>query len=109
MIDEKFNELIKTIESSLPYQNYQHILKQVEVNEDINRLVNELKNMQKKIVHATSIGQEIKKLEKKLDIIKQNLNNIPLYQSYIDASNEVNDLMKLVSNKIQNYINDLNI
>ena len=109
MIDEKFNELIKTIENSLIYQNYQHILKQVEVNNDINILVKDLKDMQKKIVHATSIGQDIKKLEKELDIIKQNLNNIPLYQSYIDASNEVNDLMKLVNIKIQNYINDLNI
>ena len=52
---------------------------------------------------------KVRSLEKELDIIKQNLNNIPLYQSYIDASNEVNDLMKLVNIKIQNYINDLNI
>ena len=109
MIDEKFNELIKTIENSLPYQNYQHILKQVEVNDDINTLVKDLKNIQKKLVHAKSDNQNIKELEKELDIINKNLNSIPLYQSYIDASNEVNDLMRLVNIKIQNYIDELNI
>lgn len=109
MINKEFEKLIIEIKNSMIYQNYLHILKQVEVNEDINILVNEIKNMQKQIVYAQSINQNIKELKSKLDSINCNLNAIPLYQSYIDASKEVDELMKLVSTKIQNCFNDLDI
>lgn len=109
MIDKNFNEIIYTIENSSIYQNYQHVLKQVEANDEIKNLVENIKVIQKKIVHAKAKNNDVVKFEKELSNINKRLNSIPLYQSYIDISNEVNDLMKLINNRIQNYINKLNI
>lgn len=110
MIDESLNNLITTIKNSKIYINYLHILKQVEKNNDIDKIVNDIKIIQKEIVKTEHIHKkDITELEEVLDKKKKQLYNIPLYQDYIEASNELNDLIKQVNERLQNYINGLDI
>lgn len=110
MIDESLNNLITTIKNSKIYINYLHILKQVEKNNDINEIVNDIKNIQKEIVKEEHIHKkDTKGLEEALDKKKKELYSIPLYQDYIEASNELNDMMKQVNKRLQDYINGLDI
>lgn len=110
-INNALDDLIGSIKESDIYLNYKHILHQVEINGDINKLVNDIKGIQKQLVKEEYVNQSssIDDLEKKLKIKTEKLNNIPLYKEYIDASNELNDLIQSVNQKIQLYINDLEI
>lgn len=110
-IKESLDDLIESIEKSDIYLNYKHILNQVENNEDIKILVNDIKSIQKELVNEEHLNNSsnIDDLEDVLKSKKENLNSIPLYKEYIDASNLLNNLIQSVSIKIQTYINDLDI
>jgi len=108
-IDDALTDLTKTISDSDIYHKYQHILKQVEKSSDIEKLVKDIKALQKRLVHAESKGLDPKPLESELELKKKILYDIPLYQDYINVSDELRDLMKMVELKIQTYVNSLNI
>ena len=109
-IDESFDELIDAIKASDIYKNYRHILEQVNQNSDINSAVNNIKNLQKKIVKEQhSNNHNILDLEKELNNKKEFLYNIPLYSDYIAASEELNELVNNIENQLQTYLNDLDV
>lgn len=109
-INDSFDELILTIKESDIYLKYDHILKQVKVNEDINKCIKDIKSIQKELVKEEhSNGQNIALLESELESKNKELNSIPLYNDYIDASLELDNLISSVRIKIETYLNDLDI
>lgn len=109
-INDAFDELILTIKKSDIYLKYDHILKQVKANDDINRCVKDIKSIQKRLVKEEhSNGENITLLENELSLKNKELYNISLYNDYIDASLELDNLLSSVRIKIENYLNDLDI
>lgn len=108
-INKALDDVIDSIKDSDIYKEYNHILIQVDKSKDINNLVKNIKSLQKKIVLDEHKQKDVSKLLEELENIKKELYNIPLYQEYIDAAEELNDLIKLVSNKLQSYLSDLDI
>lgn len=108
-IDLVLAELKKVIEDSDSYKKYTHILMQVESNDDIKKLVQKIKSIQKQLVYAEHHNQETSELEHELSDKKRELYAIPLYQDYIAISDELKDIMELVELKIQTYLNSLNV
>jgi cell fate (sporulation/competence/biofilm development) regulator YmcA (YheA/YmcA/DUF963 family) len=108
-INNNLDMIIDIIKDSDIYKKYDHILEQVKINTDINMTVKEIKNIQKKIVNESHIGKDISLLENELACKNKALNDIPLYQDYIASSLELNDLIKNVIDRLQTYLNDLDI
>jgi cell fate (sporulation/competence/biofilm development) regulator YmcA (YheA/YmcA/DUF963 family) len=108
-IDESLDNLLSTIKNSDIYKNYIHILDQVKDNADINTTVKEIKTIQKRIVNDSHRGKDIHPLENELESKNKFLNSIPLYQDYIESSTQLNNLIKNVTDKMQAYINGLDI
>lgn len=104
MIDNDLDNLLDIIKKTDIYQTYLHILKQVEKNNDIKTIVNDIKNIQKRLVKNKN-----KDLEETLSMKKDLLYSIPLYQDYLASSKELNNLLDIVKNKMELYLNDLNI
>lgn len=109
-INDAFDELISTIKKSDIYLKYDHVLEQVKVNDDINTCIKDIKLIQKKLVKEEHTnGQNVTLLENELNLKNKELYGIPLYNDYIDASLELDNLISSVRIKIENYLNDLDI
>ncbi len=105
---KEIDALIDLIKKSKIYTNYQHITKQMDKSKDINRLINEIKKLQKKAVSEEHNGNELelKKTETIIEGVKKELDDIPLYQEYLFVVGELNDMISNIRNTIENVIND---
>lgn len=102
LIDE-FDELLELIKQSDEYKEYVRLKELVSNNEDIKRLTDEIKKIQKSIVRSKGN----KELEKELESKNIELNSIPLYNDYIESIDKLNELLLIVKNKFDSFINEL--
>ena len=92
----KIDELINEIEKSDLYQKYLLLKKQINGNCMMKKMINEVKVLQKDVVHHLNKKEE---LANKLD----ELNSHPLYREYINTVYEINNLYSIIENDINNY------
>ena len=92
----KVDEIIKTIENSSVYQKYLDLKKEINRNKELKKLINEVRVLQKDIVHHV---KDKKVLEEKLN----ELNNHPLYIEYINTLDEINNTFSIIENSLNNY------
>lgn len=99
---EKVDELIELIENSPDYQKYLYLKKQMEKDSELTSLINEVKVLQKDVVHH---------LDKK-NILKEKMNelsNYPLYREYNNTLSALNNTYAIVENGLNKYFqNKLN-
>lgn len=102
----KIEDIISYIKNSATYKKYLLIESQMEHNDDINKLVNEIKVLQKQATKEEHINfnSPIKLDEEIKDKLTQ-LNNIPLYSEYINTIDELNNTLQDIKNQIETYIN----
>lgn len=107
MIDKTLDELFETIETSKEYQSYLEIGRVIEKNKEVNELIKEIKDLQKKSVRLEEAGNdEYKNVDKLIDEKVKCLNSIPIYQEYLRRMEEFNSCLTESSNTIEKYIND---
>ena len=107
MIDKTLDELFETIETSKEYQSYLEIGRVIEKNKEVNELIKEIKELQKKSVRLEEAGNdEYKNVDKLIDEKVKCLNSIPIYQEYLRRMREFNSYLSESSNTIEKYIND---
>lgn len=107
MIDKTLDELFETIETSKEYQSYLEIGRVIEKNKEVNELIKEIKELQKKSVRLEEAGNdEYKNVDKLIDEKVKCLNSIPIYQEYLRRMREFNSCLTESSNIIEKYIND---
>lgn len=94
--------LITKIKDSNEYKEYLNLLEQLKDSNLINNLVEEIRNINKKLVKTPSI-----KLQEKLALKQKELNEIPLYQDYIEKLEILNNMLLLVKDKFDKYIETL--
>lgn len=107
MIDKTLDELFETIETSKEYQSYLEIGRVIDKNKEVNDLMQEIKELQKKSVRLEEKGnEEYKRIDKLIDEKVKYLNSIPIYQEYLRRMKEFNSCLSESSNTIEKYIND---
>ena len=98
----KVDEIIKDIESSNEYQKYLLLKDKIFNDKELIRLINEVKVLQKDVVHHLN-KKEL--LEEKLE----ELDNNPLYREYNNTISEINNTFAIIESSINNYFqNKLN-
>ena len=97
-IIKKVDEIIRTIEESTIYQKYLDLKSQIDKNKELKTLINEVRVLQKDIVHKV---KEKDVLENKLN----ELNSHPLYIEYINTLDEINNTFSIIENNLNNYFN----
>ncbi|MCI6265721.1 MAG: YlbF family regulator [Erysipelotrichaceae bacterium] len=106
MIENKIDELFQTINNSKEYQAYLNIGEILEKDEEINRMVSEIKKLQQKSVRLEEKGDNTyKEIDKVIDEKVKLLNEKPIYQEYLRRMNELNDILAMSSSNIEKYIN----
>lgn len=105
-INNKIDDLFKSITSSKEYQTYLNIASVLENNDEVNLLVEEIKSLQQKSVELEyNNDNTYKDIDKVLEEKVKELNSIPIYQEYLRRMDEFNDIISQSSNTIEKYIN----
>ena len=106
LMENKMEELFQAIEQSREYQSYLNIGRVIEADEEINLLVNEIKELQKKSVELEYHHDErYKEIDQEIESKVKNLNNRPIYQEYLRRMDEFNDILAESSHQIEGYVN----
>ena len=93
---DKVDEIINKIESSDLYQKYIDLKKKMDDNEEIKLLINEIKVLQKDVVHHMDKKKELQEKE-------EQLNNYTLYREYNNTIYEINNIYGIIEKDLNNY------
>ena len=92
----KVDEIVNFIKNSDDYQKFLLLQEKMNDNKNIINLINEVKALQKDIVHGKD---KEKKLKEKMNL----LDNDPLYREYNNTLSEINNRIAIVENTLNNY------
>ena len=99
-INNKVDEIINEIENSEVYQKYLSLQKQISSNKELMMLINQVKVLQKDILHK-------KKEKEDLDIVMDELNSNPLYREYNNTLYEINNTYGIIESSLNNYFDKI--
>ncbi|MBQ1496102.1 MAG: YlbF family regulator [Bacilli bacterium] len=99
-------DLKKEIIDSEEYNNYNKYLNKIESNEEINSIVNKIKELQKKVVLYES-NHIYNDIDDEINTLFEKLKEYEDYNMYIKYSKKLNELLSKVQNNFQNYFNSL--
>lgn len=92
----KIDEIISLIENSKEYQKYLLLKDEMNNNSDIKKLINEIRVLQKDVVHHLDKKE---KLRKRMD----ELNAHPLYREYNNTLASINNVYAIIESNLNNY------
>ena len=96
----KIDEIISLIEKSDDYQKYLLLKEKMKTNKELNQLINEVRLLQKDVVHHLN---KKKLLDKKME----ELNNYPLYREYQNTIFEINNCYAIIETSINHYFQNI--
>ncbi len=96
---DKVDEIIKCIENTENYKKYLMLKEKLQSNKEIMLLINEIKLLQKDVVHHLDKKDELKKKLNKLE-------DYPLYREYNNTLLELNNTYTIMENRINKYFID---
>lgn len=107
MIESKLEELFNSIENSKLYKEYRSIENILNKDEEIKKLIDEIKTLEKKATYLENNGDDSYKLvdeeiKRKSDI----LNSKQVYIEYLNKMEEFNDELAMSSRIINDYIEE---
>ena len=103
-MNRALEDLVSYIKNTSSYKNCISIKEKMDKNEEICRLVNDIKILQKKYVKSNYLDKELKN---ELDELEQRLNEIPIYVEYINNLEEVNKMIDFVKDELNDYFTTL--
>ena len=105
MNNEVINEidnLINIIKENTIYKEYIEFLNKVNNSNEIKELTNEIRKLNKELVLTPSI-----ELEEKLNEKEKELTEIPLYLEYKYKLEELNNILTIIKNKVEVFMQDI--
>lgn len=101
-IQDKIDELFNELEQSKLYKDYVLVKKQLENDEEIMKLISEIKRYQKVATNNKdmSVEEKIKKLYEKLE-------SYPIYQSYLIIKENLNEELFMIKETFEKYFKDI--
>ena len=107
MIKDSIDDLFNTIKNSNSYKEYISITNILKKDKEVNKLVDEIKDLQKLSVNLEYKGDlSYKDIDKEIDLKVKLLNDIPIYKEYLNRMNKLNDSLSRSSYTIEKYINE---
>ncbi len=107
MIEKKMDELFESITNSVEYQKYRDITKLLEDDEEIKELIEEIKRLQKESVNLEyQHDMKYKEIDEVIEKKVKELNGIPKYQEYLNRMEELNEILRMSSHMLEDYVND---
>lgn len=106
-IKEELKKIINEISSSGDYQEYLKISEKMKKNKEIITLIEEIKTLQKELVKNEYYKKDLTIIEKEYNEKLKQLNNYPLYQSFLEKQEKINDKLKYVKDEIQNFFDEI--
>ncbi len=98
---EQVDQIVKVMKEDSCYQDLLLIQEEMKENETLLKKIDLVKELQKKWVKNTTQKKEI---EQELIQAKEDLESIPLYRSYLEKIEEVNQMVEKVENLINSYL-----
>lgn len=107
MVNSSIEELFNSIENSSLYKKYKMMSNILSKDNDIKKILDEIKDLEKEATYLENIGDERYKdvdeeIKRKADI----LNNNYVYQEYLNSMNEFNDEISMSSRMIESYVSE---
>lgn len=101
-IENKINELFNLLEESNVFKDYVKIKKQLEEDKDINNLIEDIKRYQK-----IATNNKDNSVEEKLKELYLKLESYPIYQSYLNIKEELNEELFGIKEVFDKYFSDI--
>lgn len=101
-INIKIDALFDELEETKLYEDYLKIKKQLQEDKDISKLINEIKRFQK---IATNNKDE--SVENKLKSLYLKLESYPVYQSYLNIKEELENELFEIKENFELYFKDI--
>ena len=95
---EELNKVIDYITNTKEYQNTIKLKEQMDNNEELNNLIKEVKELQKIYIKDKSSHNK-EKLDEKIKL----LDNYPIYKSYNENLEVVNQMISYVNDELNDY------
>jgi len=101
-IQDKIDELFNELEKSKLYKDYVSVKRQLENDEEIMKLISEIKRYQKILANNKdmSVEEKIRKLYYKLE-------SYPIYQSYLIIKENLNEELFMIKEIFEKYFQDI--
>ena len=103
----KVDEIINIINGSEEYQRYIEISNKMKDNKEIMALIDEVKQLQKKLVKEQSLGRDTSSIDEEINNKLKELQEYPIYLEYIYLQEDLNNSIDLIKTSIENYINNI--
>lgn len=100
---EELNDLINYLKNTKEYQTCLDLQDKMNDNKELMKLIEEIKELQKKYIRS-NYDLSIKE---KLDNLNEELNNIPIYNIYMNNLREVNYKLDYVRDSLNDYFDKL--
>lgn len=107
-IIEKSRELAHMVVNTEQVELFKKTEAHINENKKVREKIASLKSLQKQAVNFQEYDKEraLGIIEKKIEQIENEIDEIPLVQEFKQSQNDVNDLLQLISNTISNRVTD---
>ena len=100
LLDKKVLEVISVIVNSKDYKRCVMLREKTKTNKELMKLIDDLKVAQQEYVKYQKNEDTVYELTKKLE-------DIPIYVSYMNSLEKVNEMISYVSDDLNEYFNKL--
>lgn len=101
-IEEKINELFDELKNKEIYLNYIKAKEQLKSNNEVTNIINKIKRLQK-----ICTNNDDPKLEDEIKKLYDALNSYPIYQSYLNLKDLLNEELIIIKCQFENYFKDI--
>ena len=100
----KTDELVNYIKESETFKKYQELKGQIKSNKEIMKLINEVKNLQKKAVKKEYNHEDVTNINNEINNKLNELDEYPIYKEMTYLEEDLNNLFISIKNMLDNYI-----
>ena len=102
-LNSELDKLINYINNTKEYKLCIKLKKQMDGNDEVKKLISEVKKLQKKYIKSDYDDSIKKELEKK----NEELSSIPIYVTYNQTLEKVNEMLEYVKDNLNDYFDNL--
>lgn len=107
MINNSLEELFNSIENSNLYKEYKKMSSILSKDEEIKKLIDEIKELEKQATYLEQIGDEkYKEIDEEIKRKADILNSKHIYQEYLERMDEFNNELAMSSKMIESYVSE---
>jgi len=102
-----FDNLLKTIEHDQEYQEYLQLKKKLAGHQEIQKLIAEVKSLQKQLVQLEYRNQDTSEVEHSYQEKLSALNGYPLYLEFVEKQKIVNETFQHIRQEIEFFLDKI--